>query len=189
MGTVSAENEKALRSGWAKADKLMRAHWEKIGRPLMRKLLDEAIAGYLKGAANLTGNMVNSFAAGLYIDGTLKEMLMAKNTGIQGETYTYAFVGAKGFKDWDSGETVKSVREYRNKELQFQSAPKGEKGADSARDFLSTYASRMGKGMSIVVVAAAPYAEYLANKRKLDVLTTVKADSPSILKQNLTPIA
>lgn len=181
------DNRSEFDLGWKKAKNLIRKNLARICRNVMREMLEDSINHYYDERANLTGNLINSFAVGFYIDGKLRDILLAHDVGLNKATYMYVSVGEGGFKDWDTGETVDFVKPYRDENLSFQSTEKGY-GEKSAEEFLRSFRGVASNGISIVIVAAAPYAEYLKNKRKLDILTNTRLDTPSIFNRNLKPM-
>lgn len=151
----------------------------------MFDILADAVNSYAAEKVHLTGNTINSFGCGLYVDGKCVQILLASDMGLEPATFSFAFVGAGGFSDWDTGEYVNAVKPYKNKNYHFVGVDKGKFGENAARDFLKNYKGAVSKGISLIVVAGVPYAEFLANKRKLDVLRSAYVDASGIISKNL----
>lgn len=164
-------------------NKGIKAVQEKILRQLTRRfedmvehLIDEAIIAYQSSGkdVSLTGNLINSIAGAFYHKG---KPVFAKYATSSEEarsiTSTYTFAGdRRGFYDYDTGEFVPFVKQYAGGDKKFQRIPYGGTGLDSAMDFFGEYEPK--HTYEVVIVAAAPYAEFLQKKRDLDVLTTAK---------------
>ena len=145
------------------------------------RIVSQAIEDYQNSGkdVSLTGNLINSIAGAFFIGGKPYMVKYASQTEEgQNITHTYTFVGDKrGFRDYDTGEYVSMVYPYNNPSLKFKRVPLGGTGLDSAMDFFGEYKPKCK--YEIVVVAAAPYAEFLRNERKLNVLTTAKMEGDS----------
>lgn len=175
-------------TGIRKALQKMKNNYLALGVKVAKELIDEATRAYLNEEASLTGNLLNSIAGGVYVNKSFEAFVT--NDGIEGVTHTYAKVGDKGFKDYDTGEIVEMVKQYRGGEFKFIPAPRGERGVDSALEFLSSYRPKKS-ALEIVICAAAPYASFLQETRKLDVLTTAyqEADNTwNIYSKTIKPI-
>lgn len=176
---VTKRNLQVFNSGVKKALQLARPNLLEIGLKISESLVRDAVNAYKATEANLTGNLLNSIAGGVYVNGWFSGLVMASKVGIEAETHTYANVGSKGFKEWGTGDDLYGgfVHQYREG-FSFQPTEKGGTGRESAINFLSSH-NPQSKVFEIVICAAAPYAEYLQNTRKLDVLTTAFEESQS----------
>ena len=174
MAATNKHNVKVFEDAMKKVnEKILRTLSSKF-ESMVEKLIDEAIDAYQNSGRNvsLTGNLVNSIAGAFYYKG--KPVFAKYATGSESArniTSTYTFAGDKrGFYDYDTGEYVPLVKQYRGGGLKFKRIPYGGTGLDSAMDFFSEY--KPTTTYEVVMVAAAPYAEFLQEKRDLDVLTT-----------------
>lgn len=163
------KNLAAFDTGIRKALQKMKSSYLSFGIKVAKDLIDKATQAYMEEEASLTGNLLNSIAGGVYVNKSFEAFVT--NDKIQGITHTYTRVGDKGFRDYDTGEIVEVVKQYKGKELKFIPAPRGERGVDSALEFLSSYRP-VKSALEIVICAAAPYASFLQQTRGLDVLTT-----------------
>lgn len=145
-----------------------------LGSKMATRLVSIAVEQYRKEEANLTGNLLNSMAGGIYINGSLERIITASDaTDISNETHTYTYVGDGVFEEYGTGDTVYFVFQY-NKPFKFQKVDGTGTGRKSAIDFLSSYKPK-SKVFEVVICSAAPYSEYLQEARKLDVLTTANS--------------
>lgn len=139
-----------------------------FGSEVVTDLVKMAVESYKKEDANLTGNLLNSMAGGIYFKGKLLRIITAN---VAPETHTYTYVGDGMFQDYDNPkDTVYFVFQYR-KPYEFQRVDGNGRGYDSAINFLESYKPKSDI-FEVVICAAAPYASYLQEVRKLDVLTT-----------------
>ena len=165
---VTKQNLKVFEDGIALALKKSRSVFLDFGSEIVTELVKKAVEDYSKHKASLTGNLLNSIAGGIYINGRIARII---HPNIAPETHTYTYVGDGVFQDYDDPKnTVYFVFQYR-KPLEFQKVDGTGTGYDSAVKFLESYTPK-SKVFEIVICAAAPYAEYLQEKRQLDVLTT-----------------
>ena len=137
-----------------------------FGSELATTLVSIAIENYGKEDANLTGNLLNSMAGGIFINGKISRIIFGD---VEPETHHYTYVGDGVFEEYRTGDTVYFVFQY-NKPFRFQKVDGTGTGRDSAIEFLQSYSPK-SRILEVVICAAAPYAEYLQNVRKLDVLT------------------
>lgn len=137
-----------------------------FGSEIVTALVSIAVENYNKRDANLTGNLLNSMAGGIFINGKIARVIFAD---VDPETHHYTYVGDGVFEEYGTGDTVYFVFQY-NPPLQFQKVDGTGTGRDSAIKFLESYSPK-SKIFEVVICAAAPYAEYLQNVRELDVLT------------------
>lgn len=174
---VTRRNLQVFEAGIKKALQLAKPNLLERGLKIAESLVRDAVNSYKETEKNLTGNLLNSIAGGVYINGIFSGLITASKVGVEAETHTYANVGSKGFKEWGTGDELYGgfVHQYREG-FSFQPTEKGGTGRESAINFLSNHQPQ-SKVFEIVICAAAPYAEYLQNTRKLDVLTTAFKES------------
>ena len=170
MGATK-QNLATFNQGIKRAVQMAKPNLLNAGLKIAKSLVEDAIRAYRDEDANLTGNLINSIAGGVYVNGFFEGYVSASNF-VQPEVHTYANVGSKGFKVWGSNEELLGgfVHQYREG-LSFQPTIKGGTGRESALEFLSQYRPK-SKVFEVAICAAAPYAKYLQNVRGLDVLTT-----------------
>ena len=169
---VTKRNLETFNNGIAMALKKSKGTLLEFGSEIVTDFVAMAAEAYQneKGAdgkgVSLTGNLLNSIAGGIYINGRIARVITAE---VAPETHTYAYVGDGPFKEYGTGDTVYFVFQY-NKPYEFQKVDSTGTGRDSAFKFLESYTPK-SKIFEIVVCAAAPYAGYLRNVRNLNVLT------------------
>lgn len=175
------DNSAALRIGSARAKKIIQGHMTVILRNALDELVDTAmhIRRELTGH-NMTGNTVNSYAGGLFIDGALKAMSLGqpgksplRNKLRGGEKFS------KGKRRWD-GKT---------QEHTF-TAPidtDGRTEAAASIDFIKSYKPK-SKGLEIVVCDGVEYGTYQENEMGIDVLTGSFSGVASILANSFFPL-
>ena len=165
---VTKQNLKVFEDGIALALKKSRSVFLDFGSEIVTELVKKAVEDYSRHEASLTGNLLNSIAGGIYINGRIARII---HPNIAPETHTYTYVGDGVFLDYDDEKKrlVYFVFQYNNP-YSFQKVDGTGTGYDSAVKFLESYTPK-SKVFEIVICAAAPYAEYLQKKRQLDVLT------------------
>lgn len=185
---VTKQNLKVFEAGIAKAKTTLKKSMLNAGTETAEELVRIAVETYEAHEASLTGNLINSIMGGVYYNKFLERICTAnKSAGIPVATHTYTRIGDGGFIDYDSGERVDFVKQYRGGELLFQKAERGGTGYDSALEFLSSYQPK-SSFLEIVICAAAPYADYIQNVRGLDILTTSLMEAKGVFKGNLVYI-
>ena len=184
MAVTNKHNVKVFEDAMKKVKTSLKPQFLKIGLETALDLVKEAVHAYDEEDTNLTGNLLNSIAGGVYINGTLEGIMTAnKAADIPIQTHTYVRVGDGGFVEYRTGERVDYVRQYAGGKFLFQPVDKNKTGQQSALEFLGNYKSKP-IAMEVIICAAAPYAEYLQNKRGLDVLTTAVQNAEEALKTN-----
>lgn len=159
-----------------------------FGDDVARELVRTAVEAYDSEDANLTGNLINSIAGGVYYNRSLVEIITAnKAAGIPTETHTYTYVGDGVFKEYGTGDTVYFVFQYSGGILRFQKVDGKGTGRESALNFLGSYTPK-NKLMEVVICAAAPYAEFLLRQRHLDVLSSSRQVSEQVWESNYLKI-
>ena len=185
---VTKQNLKVFEAGIAKAKATLKKSMLHAGTETAEELVRIAVETYEAHEASLTGNLINSIMGGVYFNKFLERICTAnKSAGIPVATHTYTRIGDGGFIDYDSGERVDFVKQYRGGELLFQKADRGGTGDDSALAFLSSYQPK-SSFLEIVICAAAPYADYIQNVRGLDILTTSLMEAKGVFKGNIVYI-
>lgn len=165
---VTKRNLEAFENGIAKGLKESRSKFVEFGKEVVKDLVTKSVESYSKEDANLTGNLLNSIAGGIYFNGRIASIVFPED--VKEETHTYTYVGDGPFEEYGTGDTVYFVFQYR-KPYEFQKVDGNGTGRDSAFKFLKDYVPK-SKFFEIVICAAAPYASYLQEVRKLDVLMT-----------------
>lgn len=128
-----------------------------------------------RGFFDVTGNLYQSFAVGIYYDGSLlgiervggNDPLM--NSLGEGQVFP--------FKVYYGGRAV-SGRPYIG-----ETGDGGQWGPEEAEYFLQDFKPANSKGFSLVVVAGMDYAEFVESKANHDVLTKLRDDAVSIFKR------
>lgn len=181
-------NLRAFERGISKAKAALKKSMILAGQEAVEELVRIAVEAYETEEASLTGNLINSIAGGVYYNKFLERFCTAsKAAGVPTETYTYTRVADGGFIDYDSGEKVDFVYQYKGGNLKFQPSERGGTGVNSALSFLSSYQPKTSF-LEIVICAAAPYAEYIQQVRGLDVLTSSMQEATGVFKGNLVYI-
>lgn len=174
---VTKQNIATLNRGIGIALRAAKSEFLKLGLSVAEGLIGDALDAYPLDKT-LTGNILNSIAGGVYINKKLEGMIFASDKGVEPATSTYARVGDRGFVTW-TGEQLKDgyVHQYKSESgFKFQSVGYNVNGEYSAMTFLRSYRPKT-QYLEVVICAAAPYAEYLQNVRKLDVLTTAYSET------------
>ena len=173
---VTNRNEKVFGDGIKKALISMQKKLVEKGINIAEEYVSEAVHAYDEEDANLTGNLLNSIAGGVYVNQRLEAIVTAGDaTNIPQQTHRYVRVGDGGFMEYRTGEYVDFVNQYEGSRFFFQPVDKNKDGRMSIFDFFREYIPSH-KTFEVVICAAAPYAEYLQKVRELDVLTSAYAD-------------
>ena len=185
---VTKRNIETFNSGIAKVKATLKKSMLNTGVETAEELVRIAVEAYESEEASLTGNLINSIAGGVYYNGFLERFCTAsKAAGIPAETHTYTRVADGGFIDYDTGDEVDFVKQYKGGKYKFQPTEKGGTGVDSALSFLSSYQPKTSF-LEIVICAAAPYATYIQKTRGLDVLTSSMMEAKGVFKGNMVYI-
>lgn len=185
---VTNNNLKVFNDRIAKARVSLKKGMLLAGQETAEELVRYAVEQYEAENASLTGNLINSIAGGVYYNRFLERICTASKVAfIPAETHTYTRVGDGGFRDYDTGDYVDFVKQYKGGDVLFQKAERGGRGIDSAMDFLSSYQPKTSF-LEIVICAAAPYASYLQSKRGLDILTSTTLEVKGVFKNNMVYI-
>lgn len=173
---VTRRNEKVFGDGIKKALISMQKKLVEKGTDIAEKYVSKAVHAYDEENANLTGNLLNSIAGGVYVNKRLEAIITASDsTDIPQQTHKYVRVGDGGFMEYRTGDYVDFVNQYEGSRFFFQPVDKNKDGKMSIFDFFREYKPSY-KTFEVVICASAPYADYLQSERGLDVLTTAYAD-------------
>lgn len=139
---------------------------------------------------DVTGNLLNSFAVGVYHKGKLVRIVDANDVGrepptrmslAKGEKYNLSayYTGAPVIHVMPDGKTI-------SRPYQGEYGSGGQDGVSAAHRSLqqrhpkSTYA--------LIAVVAMQYAKFVQNKRNHDVMTTLRDEMPSIFEGKIVTI-
>lgn len=173
-------NAAALKAGTAKAKKLIEAHiLNQILIPTAKGLIQAAVEGRMSLGHNMTGNTINSYAAGVYENGVLVHIEtsagsipnpLRRKLG-RGQRF-YA-----GSQRWD-GETQEHT-------FTAKAGSNGTMEAERSIAFLQSH-KPSPNGFALVVCNGVEYATYQENEMNIDVLTAnfdyAKMFTPSMFK-------
>lgn len=212
---MSLSNFDVVMQGLKKAQKPMYDQQFKLYCNIAFALLRDAIEAWDadNDYHNMTGNTRYSFIAGVYYKGSLKQVYttwdvaQASPTAEKGDAPTAGFsfpgdriwfyngnrtMGETGDADPHgdhAGELTKgTVLRYKDG-VKFQRAPKGGSGVVYAKDLLQEIAGETNKdGFDIIIGVGVPYAEFLENERKLNLLTNTRDLSKRIADEQIQSI-
>lgn len=173
-------NAAALRRGSQMAKDIIARHvLNVILVPAAKELIKDATRGRISIGHNMTGNTVNSYAAGVYVDGKLAWIEtssgsiphpLRRKLG-RGERF-YA-----GSQRWDG--------EIQEHTFTAQVSTNGTMEAERSIAFLQSY-KPSPKGWALVVCNGVEYATFQENEMNIDVLTAsfdyAKMFAPSMFK-------
>lgn len=174
-------NAAALRAGTARAKKIIRGHNTVNLQYALDEIVDMATRMRRDETKhNMTGNTVNSYAGGLFIDGILKAVSIGQpgQSPLQGKLR--------------KGERFRKERLRWDGDLQ-QSTFKAKVDTDSRMepassiDFINSFKPK-GKGLEVLICDGVEYATYQENIRNIDVLTGSFSVAAEILAKNLKPL-
>lgn len=129
---------------------------------------------------NMTGNTVNSYAGGLFIDGQLKAMSLGQpgRSPLRGKLKEGERFRA-GRTRWDGDIQQHTFKAKVNTD--------GRTEAAASIDFIRAYKPK-GKGFTVVVCDGVEYATYQENVHNIDVLTGSFSGAAAILAKNFKPL-
>lgn len=172
-------NAAALQKGTAKARAAIDNHIYLLITSAAKKLLEEAINGRIFLGHNMTGNTVNSYAAGVYHKGSLV-FAMYSSQGIAKPLRRKLGKGQKfyaGSQRWD-GETQANT-------FTAKTGSNGTMEAERSVAFLQSH-KPSSDGWALVVCNGVEYATFQENEMQIDVLTAnfdyAKMFAPSMFK-------
>ena len=181
----------------AKARRAMKQQLRTLWIDIARDLLYDAVQSW--SGYDMTGNTINSYACAIYEDGKILHAFSARDVGIEeNPTANYSYPGdyiyfwhqrtlnesLSDYAEYENGG-MGVVRPYRAKRYEFQNVGRGN-GQDDAKQFLNNF--KAGKGLQICIVVGVPYAEYLQNVRKLEVLQETFGETKQIADANINSV-
>ena len=174
-------NKAALQAGTARAKKIIQGH---ISMNL-QYALDEIVTMAVRMRRdetkhNMTGNTVNSYAGGLFIDGVLKAVSMGQPG--QGPLEEKLRKGGR-FK----AEQLRWDGDLQQKTFKAEVDTDGRIEPASSIGFINSYNAKE-KGFEVVICDGVEYATYQENVRNIDVLTGSFSTAASMLLNNLKPL-
>lgn len=191
-------NSKIFGEGMAKAMKAIDLQLTQTFKNIAMDLLYDAVQTWEGNEYNMTGNTINSYASAVYNKGKVIQFYDAYDAGVQDRaTAPYSYPGdfiyfyhQQSFSGDDPnyafyGENERGVvRKYKNRNLEFQQAGRG-RGDEDAKKFLYQFKPKTNN-LCVCVVVGVPYASYLENVRKLDLLKdSFDNRAPVICKDNV----
>ena len=159
------DNAVALRLGTQRAKDLIARHiLNQILVPAAKSLIQVATQGRISIGHNMTGNTVNSYAAGVYVAGQLVHIETSAGS-IPRPLRRKLGRGQKffaGSQRWDE--------EIQENTFKAKVATNGAMEAERSIAFLRSYKA-IADGWELVVCNGAEYATYQENEMNIDVLT------------------
>ena len=144
----------------------------------------------LKSYHDVTGNLLNSFAIGIYTDGKLVDIVDSNNVGRDEPTRRTLAKGEKyEFQTYYDGSPVRHVMPNGKSVSSPYVGEYGKGGQDGRMAARRSLAQRHPKAKyALIVVVAAAYASYVENKKGHIVLARVSDMLPGIFKGNILTI-
>lgn len=174
-------NEATLRAGRAKAKRIISEHiLLKVLTPMAEKVLTDVVAKRIT-LNNMTGNTINSYAVGVYVNGALV-LIKTSSSTIPSPLRRKLGMGQKfyaGSQRWD-GETQMGT-------FTAKVPTNGSMEAERSIAFLQTY-NAPANGWSLVVCNGVEYATFQESVLNLDVLTSSWSDMQMFAETYFTPM-
>ena len=173
-------NSAALQAGRAKLKQLVRQHINGILLNALDQLVQSAADERVRQGHNMTGNTVNAYAGGLFVDGRLNEISLC-NPG-HGPIRVKLRAGEKfiaGRIRWDGD------MQDRTFEAKVDTDATAEPSA--AISFIQSYKPQPD-GWEIVVTNGVEYATYQETSMGIDVLTSAFGQAQSTVDSHFKPI-
>ena len=174
-------NVAALRKGTARAKKIIQGHMTVNLQYALDELVETAMRIRREQTRhNMTGNTVNSYAGGLFIDGQLKAISLGqpgrsplRKKLREGEKFR------AGKTRWDGDIQQRTFTAQIDTDARTEAA--------ASIDFIKSYKPK-DKGFAIVVCDGVEYATYQENVYNIDVLTGSFGGAAAILSKNFKPL-
>lgn len=194
---MSRNNLNVFNHGVAIAKKAIQKQLRTLWIDIAKDALYDAVQSW--SGYNMTGNTANSYACAVYEKGKILHFFSAYDVGVQDKpTAPYSYPGDfvyfwhqrtlnENLSDYAESEnnSMGVVENYRSRKLSFQPVGRG-RGDEDAKQFLNNY--KASKELEIVVIVGVPYAEYLENVRKLEVLQDNFENIGSIANANIASV-
>lgn len=144
----------------------------------------------VKDYHDVTGNLLNSFAIGIYYDGKLTDIVDANNVGRDEPTRRTLAKGEKyNFQAYYDGTPVRHVMPNGKSVSSPYVGEYGKGGQDGRMAARRSLAQRHPKARyALIAVVATQYASYVQNKKGHDVLTRISDMLPGIFEGNILTI-
>lgn len=176
------DNTAALNQGAARMRAIVDAHIaNEILAPAAQRLITDATQIRTHAGHNMTGNTINSYAAGVYVRGALTHIVTSSGT-IPGPLQRKLGLGQKfhrGRQRWDG--------EIQKRTFTAKVATNGTTEAERCLAFIRAYKAPKD-GYSIVVCNGVEYAEYQESVRNIDVLTQNHNNAYLIIQSSFKPL-
>lgn len=177
------DNTAALNQGAARMRTIVDAHIaNEILVPAAQKLITDATQIRIHAGHNMTGNTINSYAAGVYVRGALTHIVTSSGT-IPSPLQRKLGLGQKfhrGRQRWD-GEIQKGT-------FTAKVATNGTTEAERCLAFIRSYKAP-ANGYAVVVCNGVEYAEYQEFMCNVDVLTQNFNNALSIIQSSFKPLS
>ena len=163
-------------------DEIVKKKMMAIAKERLDKICVSAAKAYMeeidieRGFFDVTGNLYQSFAVGIYYDSVLKGVVRVDGKDplmpslAEGQVFP--------FRLYYSGEAV-SERPYIG-----ETGEGYQWGPEESEEFLKDYKPANKKGFSLVVVAGMDYAEFVESKANHDVLSKLRDDAMIIFDKS-----
>ena len=175
-----SDNSAALRAGTAKLKQVISKHISGCLFNALDRLVQMAADRRAHAGHNMTGNTVNAYAGGLFVEGRLTDLVVC-NAG-HGPVRVKLRAGEKfvaGAKRWD-GDTQEGTY---TAEVDTDAT----KEPSAAISFIESYKAQP-KGWVIVVANGVEYATFQETSKGIDVLTANYAKAETIIFSAFKPI-
>ncbi len=187
-GSLANKNKsrliKAMKEAKANLKAITDALLIKACRAYAVQAVRDCVYNYLdsSGHKQLTGNTAFGFAAGVFANGKLIKPIITAAAAcpeLRPPSRGYAKPGDTGFQDYGTNEFIEPgnkrspyVRNYKNGDG-FVNVRDGNSTDDAKRE-ISSYAVSSSDKVTVVLVNAVPYAEFLMKERGFDIIESVK---------------
>ena len=170
-------NPKSFDAGIQKMTRIKHEHFIKCLQAYCDSLFRSADAQ--RQYRNLTGNTFVSYSCGIYIDGTLREILLSSDYKKPPIRVKLAKGEVFSGKDYDGT--------FRRKYKANIETDRG-LGVDTSLRFLRQHKPNVTKGYDVVMCTGTEYSEYIEKVRHINVLTNTYLMSSGLIAANLKPI-
>lgn len=175
-------NAEALRLGTQRAKEMIARHvLNRILIPTAKGLIQAATEGRIALGHNMTGNTINSYAAGVYVNGSLVHIETSAGS-IPNPLRRKLGKGQKfyaGSQRWDG--------EMQEHTFTAEVATNGATEAERSIAFLRSYRADT-KGWELVVCNGVEYASYQENELDIDTLTANLDYAKMFIPSTFTPM-
>jgi hypothetical protein len=173
------DNAALFDKGMTKATKLISQHLSKMLSGAADGLVADALERRIYSGHNMTGNTATSYAAGVYVNGSLQKVHRDGRMKPLQRKLTVGQRFSAGRERWDG--------DVQERTFTAGVQTDGDYGYSSVRDWLQGLIP-IKDGFQICVMSGVEYALFQERECDIDVLTSTFMEAPAIIQSYIRPI-